>query len=59
MRNSLPFAMTILLTTLLAACGGENTRSPVDAPGADTSAKTQALETGAALLQQEAPLRAF
>ncbi|MDF3022602.1 MAG: hypothetical protein K0Q92_3905, partial [Steroidobacteraceae bacterium] len=32
---------------------------PVDAPGADTSAKTQALETGAALLQQEAPLRAF
>lgn len=58
MRNNLPLAITILVTTLLTACG-ENTRSPVDAPGAETSAKTQALEVGAALLQQEAPLRAF
>jgi hypothetical protein len=44
---------------LFTACGGDNTRSPVDTPGAETSAKTQALEAGAALLQEEAPLRAF
>lgn len=41
----------------LGGCGGEESRSPVTAPGRDETAKTQALETGAALLQGKAPLR--
>jgi hypothetical protein len=41
----------------LAACGGENTDSNVQAPGAPQSAKTTALEAGADVLQDKAPLR--
>lgn len=55
MRTTALMSMMILVT----ACSGDNTRSPVDTPGAETSAKTQALEAGAAMLQEEAPLRAF
>lgn len=44
---------------LLTACGGENSSSSVDAPGTETSAKTRALEGGAALLQDATPLRAL
>ena len=43
----------------LAACGGENTGSNVTAPGKETSAKTRALETGAALLQAKEPIEAI
>lgn len=57
MRTALTTAA--LVTTLLAACGGENTGSSVDPPGAETSGKTRALEAGAALLQDKAPLRAL
>jgi len=48
-----------VLICSLAACGGENTDSPVNAPGADETAKTRALEAGADLLQDKAPLHAL
>ena len=43
----------------MAACGGNNTDSNVDAPGDDKSGKTKLLETGAELLQDKSPLKAF
>src|SRR5687768_14566917 len=46
-----------LVALALAACGGENTDSNVQAPGAPQSAKTAALEAGADLMQDKAPLR--
>lgn len=46
-----------LVAIALAACGGENTDSNVQAPGAPQSAKTTALEAGADLMQDKAPLR--
>jgi hypothetical protein len=42
-----------------AGCGGGNTDSRVQAPGAETSATTDALEAGAALLQGKPPLDAL
>jgi hypothetical protein len=54
---SLP-ALPALACLLLAACGNE-TSSPVQAPGTETSAKTDALEAGAAVLQSKAPLAAL
>ena len=48
-----------LLCLLVAACSGENTSSPVKAPGDEEQAKTRALEAGADLLQSRAPLRAL
>ncbi|HEX6639409.1 MAG TPA: OBAP family protein [Steroidobacteraceae bacterium] len=48
---------TALLLAALAGCGGENTASSVDPPGADTATKTRGLEVGADLLQDKAPLR--
>jgi hypothetical protein len=44
---------------LLAACGGKNSESNVEPPGADKSAKTRALDTGAELLQDKTPLKQF
>jgi len=44
---------------LLAACGGKNTGSNVQAPGDSQPAKEVALEAGADLLQDKTPLRAF
>lgn len=41
---------------LLAACGGNNTGSQVETPGAEQSAKTTALEAGAAVMQAKAPI---
>jgi len=48
---------SLVLLSLLAACGGENTDSNVRAPGADETAKTKTLEAGADVLQDKAPLR--
>jgi hypothetical protein len=42
---------------ILTACGGNNTESNVEAPGADKSAKSKTLETGADLLQNKGPLK--
>lgn len=47
----------ILLSLLLVTCGDQNTRSPVQAPGAEKSAKTKVLEAGADVLQGKEPLR--
>ena len=49
------------LMSLAALCGCERgeSPSPVDAPGADTTAKTDALDAGAAMLQSEGPLEAL
>ncbi len=49
----------LAFTTLLMSCGGENTPSAVKPPGNDESTKTQALEAGADLLQDKAPLDGF
>jgi hypothetical protein len=51
--------LTLPLLCALASCGGDNTRTPVDTPGAPESAKTKTLEAGANLLQDKAPLRAL
>ena len=39
-----------------AGCGDWNTVSPVEAPGAATSAETKVLEAGAAIIQGKAPV---
>jgi hypothetical protein len=49
-------ALTLALQ--LAGCG-QKSASPVDAPGAATSAKTKTLEAGAALLQNKPPVEAL
>jgi hypothetical protein len=48
---------SLLIAVLLVGCGGENTPSNVSPPGTETSAKTEALEAGANVLQDKAPLR--
>ncbi|KUG08367.1 OBAP family protein [Solirubrum puertoriconensis] len=50
-------AVAAALPLLLSACGDQNTKSPVQAPGAEKSAKTKVLEVGADVLQGKAPLR--
>ena len=57
MRVSLG-ATALVATMFAAACGGGNTPPQGDetAPGADRTAKTGALETGANLLQAKAPV---
>jgi hypothetical protein len=40
-----------------ASCGGDNTKSNVEAPGADKDAKSRTLEAGADLLQDKGPLK--
>ena len=53
------FAVIGLCVALVVACGGSNTASPVDAPGAAKEATTRALEVGAAALQSKPPLEAI
>ncbi len=57
MRNLHQGLLSLLCLSALSACGGGNTDSKVSAPGADESATTRVLETGADLLQAKAPLR--
>jgi hypothetical protein len=45
------------MLAVIAACGGENTDSNVASPGREETAKTKALETGADLMQDKAPVR--
>lgn len=49
----------ILLSCLLIACKGSDTHSPVNTPGAATTAQTVALDKGAALLQSKPPIDAI
>ncbi|HEX9983954.1 MAG TPA: OBAP family protein [Thermoanaerobaculia bacterium] len=48
--------ITLALTFLLAGCGGENTPSKVQPPGAEQDAKSKTLEAGAAVMQDKTPL---
>lgn len=47
------------LALMLTACGGADTPSKVQAPGAEESAKTKALDAGAAVLQSRPPVEAL
>jgi hypothetical protein len=49
--NKVLVVSTVVLT--LAGCNGGDTQSNVRAPGAQTSARTQVLEAGAAALQTQ------
>jgi hypothetical protein len=40
----------------MSSCGGKNTESNVEAPGEEKKTKTQALEAGAAILQDKTPI---
>jgi len=57
MKNLTSLAGSLLLGLNLISCGGENTGSKVEAPGAEKSTKSSVLETGAALLQDKSPLK--
>jgi hypothetical protein len=46
----------LIAVAMLSACGGENTSSTISVPGGDETTKTKALEIGANLLQDKAPL---
>jgi hypothetical protein len=58
MRQFIFLSATLACVTL-AGCGGENTPSNITSPGADQSAKTKVLESGAKVLQDKAPLAAL
>jgi len=58
MRTLAIAAMAGVLVTA-AGCGGRNSASHVQSPGADESAGLQTLETGAALLQSRPPIAAI
>jgi hypothetical protein len=47
----------VIFVVFLAACGGKNTESNVETPGADESGKSKALNAGADLLQNKGPLK--
>lgn len=49
--------IVILLIAALAGCGGNNTNSKVETPGAEKDSKSKALEAGAALIQAKSPLK--
>jgi hypothetical protein len=52
-------AVGLMSLAALYGCEREKSPSPVDAPGADTTAKTDVLEAGAAMLQTEGPLESL
>jgi hypothetical protein len=51
------FIILFAIPIWTVSCGGDNTRSNVDAPGTDKSAKSKSLEIGADLLQDKGPLK--
>lgn len=54
-----PTIMGAIVALYLSGCGGGDTASSVQAPGAEASAKTKVLEAGAALLQDRPPVEAI
>lgn len=48
--------LLLVVTFMFTSCNNRKSESPVDAPGAAKSGETQALETGADLLQRKTPL---
>lgn len=60
MKPALPTALSLCLVAVLAVgCGDRKTASPVAAPGQPETAKTRALEAGAAMLQDRPPIEAI
>lgn len=57
MRSSLFRGSLLITLACLFSCGGQNTSSNVQSPGEEKTAKTQALETGADVLQDKTPLK--
>jgi hypothetical protein len=55
----LEFLAAALACAALTGCGGENTASNVTSPGAEESAKTKVLESGANVMQDKTPLTAL
>jgi len=51
------FSVFVLLIIGCASCGGDNTKSNVQAPGSEKDVKSKTLETGADLLQNKGPLK--
>jgi len=49
--------LSCLSVVFLLGCGGENTESNVQAPGAEETTKSEMLEAGADLLQDKTPLK--
>src|SRR5690349_16221014 len=56
-RREMKYPILLPAALILSGCGGENTASRVQPPGTETSTESRALEAGAALLQDKAPLR--
>jgi hypothetical protein len=54
-----PQYLTAILGIALVGCQGGDTHSDVNAPGTETSTRTKVLETGAAALQSQPPIRAI
>ncbi len=54
-----PCLAALALAALAAGCGGGNTASNVESPGAPATAKTRALEAGAAVAQARPPIGAL
>jgi hypothetical protein len=52
-------AAAMMLSLCLGGCGGENSGSNVQSPGAGESTKTQVLEAGAAIMQDKPPVEAL
>jgi hypothetical protein len=52
-----PSLVLLTAASLFVSCGGDNTKSNVEVPGADKDVKTKTLETGADLLQSKGPLK--
>ena len=59
MRQLLQSISFSLACSLLWACSGTDTKSPVETPGRPASAKTHLLEAGAAALQSKPPIEAI
>ena len=56
-KNDMRLVLISSILFALIACGGNNTSSNVDSPGANKTAKVKALEIGADLLQSKSPLK--
>src|SRR3954463_13145674 len=57
--RKLAWGLATSAAALVAGCNGGDTRSGVQAPGKEASAKTEILEAGAAMLQTQPPIRAI
>lgn len=51
--------LIIILAISFSSCGGNNTKSKVEAPGAAKDAKSKTLEAGAEVLQSKSPIKKF